>query len=412
MGVTIHDTSSINQPLVCPLQGSSIAVQVDHRHFDPTKKSQRKNQRNGDFWLSPVCSFWSFFKVFSIFISCFAWSAVSSTKSGFLCNSKFHISRSKMSLAGCSWNFRSDKKIIISSWGQISKDLWLYLSISCGTTHRINIAPWLKSGWRDCFFFRMAYVITLNHRKERTGQNAAIPFWHLLPTKMSDLMEVYVFLQRPKNNQKKMRMEQQNNSEPKSSRTSKFMSFLQALQKKRNLPQPCEWLFPIPPIIPLPLQTPSLRCNSNRLSTPLMTCNSSKGGRLELMSGSFGSVTPMNPKTLGIFWSREVTDIAHENHHRNPGKYHQNGGFSMAMLVYRSVTYTLQSLTGEMMLGKRSGFLFQGLQGNCFNHDSHDLADSIWNQDFRRFCSSFLHITYICPQPILSNWMFNPRRWE
>lgn len=41
---TVHDTSSINQPLVCPLQGSSIAVQVDHRHFDPTKKSQRSNE--------------------------------------------------------------------------------------------------------------------------------------------------------------------------------------------------------------------------------------------------------------------------------------------------------------------------------------------------------------------------------
>ena len=30
------------------------------------------------------------------------------------------------------------------------------------------------------------------------------------------------------------------------------------------------------------------------------------------------------------------TNIAHENRHF-PDKYHQNGGFSMAMLVYRSV---------------------------------------------------------------------------
>lgn len=68
-------------------------------------------------FLSPMCSFWSFFKVFSIFISCFAWSAVSSTKSGFLCNSKFHISRSKMSSAGWWVGEISEQTwIIISSW--------------------------------------------------------------------------------------------------------------------------------------------------------------------------------------------------------------------------------------------------------------------------------------------------------
>lgn len=45
MGVDrIHDTSSINQPLVYPLQGSK--VQVDHRHLSynfETNKKQRTN---------------------------------------------------------------------------------------------------------------------------------------------------------------------------------------------------------------------------------------------------------------------------------------------------------------------------------------------------------------------------------
>ena len=180
-------------------------------------------------------------------------------------------------------------------------------------------------------------------------------------------MEVCIFfLQRPK------RIKVRNNKtilNPNHPEHPKFMNFLQALQKKQETyPNLCGWKPNSPPSsnpLALPLPTPpSLRCNSNRLSTPLMVCNSSKGGGLE--HWKFFWRDSSESKNPWIFWSREgvpslkLTANAHENHHRNPGKYHQNGGFSMAMLVYRSVTYTLQSLTREMMLGKDPASFFRG----------------------------------------------------
>lgn len=152
--------------------------------------------------------------------------------------------------------------------GSISKDLSIYLSLSCWTTHRINIAPWLKSDWRDCYLFRMACVITLKHRKERTRQNAAIPVWHLLPTKMSDLMEVYslYFFAKAKKNacgttkQFWTQIIQNIKIHEFSSGTFK---------KKENYPNLVSGCFQSPRSSnPLALLTPSLRCNSNRLSTP------------------------------------------------------------------------------------------------------------------------------------------------
>ena len=41
------------------------------------------------------------------------------------------------------------------------------------------------------------------------------------------------------------------------------------------------------------------------------------------------------------------TNIAHENL-IFPSKYHQNGGFSMAMLVYRSVTFLFPNIEGHL----------------------------------------------------------------
>ena len=42
--------------------------------------------------------------------------------------------------------------------------------------------------------------------------------------------------------------------------------------------------------------------------------------------------------------SLKLTAKAHENPHRNPGKCHQNGGCSMAMLVYRRVQMEFKRL--------------------------------------------------------------------
>ena len=72
---------------------------------------------------------------------------------------------------------------------------------------------------------------------------------------------------------------------------------------------------------------------------------------IPLWNGSFWRISPYHLEAF-ISWARwqgqkgEWTwstlpetnrQFALENHHRNPDKYHQNGGFSMAMLAYRSV---------------------------------------------------------------------------
>ena len=44
------------------------------------------------------------------------------------------------------------------------------------------------------------------------------------------------------------------------------------------------------------------------------------------------------------------TNIAHENP-IFPGKYHQNDGFSMAMLVYRSVSDLFKGCLSDLRLG-------------------------------------------------------------
>ena len=54
------------------------------------------------------------------------------------------------------------------------------------------------------------------------------------------------------------------------------------------------------------------------------------------LCGCFGKVTYGNPKKKRTGTLPE-TNIAHENP-IFPGKYHQNGGFSMAMLVSGSVS--------------------------------------------------------------------------
>lgn len=169
------------------------------------------------------------------------------------------------------------------------------------------------------------------------------------------------------------------------------MNFLQALQKKRkSTPIPTLWLFPIPPHHPNPL--PSLRCNSNRLSTPLMTCNSSKAGGVGADDWKFENVTPMSPK--------------------NPWDFLEPGGGPPTFNTKNDAWKTILLPFGaERVVFRGYKYVsFRGRETVLYNHDSHDLADSIWNQDFRRFCAPFLHITYICPQPILSNWMFNPLR--
>ena len=59
------------------------------------------------------------------------------------------------------------------------------------------------------------------------------------------------------------------------------------------------------------------------------------------MSCSPPKATDVHQPTLRLITLPE-TNIAHENL-IFPGKYHQNGGFSVAMLVYRSVS----SMLGE-----------------------------------------------------------------
>ena len=49
--------------------------------------------------------------------------------------------------------------------------------------------------------------------------------------------------------------------------------------------------------------------------------------------------------------SLKLTAKAHENPHENPGKYHQNGGFSMAMLALGRVYPWLCDLGGMVPLG-------------------------------------------------------------
>ena len=51
----------------------------------------------------------------------------------------------------------------------------------------------------------------------------------------------------------------------------------------------------------------------------------------------------VNHHFVGLEYTLPETNIAHENLIL-PGKYHQNGGFSMAMLVYRSVSVSQNML--------------------------------------------------------------------
>ena len=73
--------------------------------------------------------------------------------------------------------------------------------------------------------------------------------------------------------------------------------------------------------------------------------------------------------------------FALENHHRNPGKYHQNGGFSMAMLVYRSIQYTWIYVIIQLSPGKSR------CQHITFKLPSQKFGR--WGVPFQRWGSSF-----------------------
>ena len=64
-----------------------------------------------------------------------------------------------------------------------------------------------------------------------------------------------------------------------------------------------------------------------------------------------------------ISFTLPETNIAHENPHL-PSKYRQNGGFSMAMLVYRSVT----KLFADFDFAKLSLFKIFHKCSRCWNY--------------------------------------------